>query len=61
VRGVDELKTRTFGSKVYVDVEIRAAGDMSLREAHAIAEQVHGTIEKNFPRVKHCMVHVNPV
>jgi cation diffusion facilitator family transporter len=61
VCGVDELKTRTFGSKIYVDVEIGAAGDMSLREAHEIAEQVHRTIEKNFPRVKHCMVHVNPV
>ena len=24
------------------------------------AEQVHDAIEKAFPEVKHCMVHVNP-
>lgn len=60
VQGVDLLKTRTFGSRIYVDIEISADGDMKLREAHAIAEDVHHTIEKEFPLVKHCMVHVNP-
>ena len=60
VMDVDLLKTRTFGSKIYVDIEISADGDMRLRDAHAIAENVHDTIEKEFPLVKHCMVHVNP-
>ena len=32
----------------------------TLRQAHAIAERVHDSIEKNFPKVKHIMVHVNP-
>ena len=30
--GIDSLKTRIFGSKYYVDVEIAADGDLSLRE-----------------------------
>lgn len=60
VMDVDLLKTRTFGSKIYVDIEISADGDMRLRDAHAIAENVHDSIEKEFPLVKHCMVHVNP-
>ena len=33
---------------------------MPLREAHKIAEVVHNSIEKTFPKVKHIMVHVNP-
>lgn len=60
VLGVDLLRTRIFGNKIYVDVEIRENGDITLREAHKVAEEVHHTIEKEFPDVKHCMVHVNP-
>lgn len=60
VLGVDLLHTRVFGNKIYVDIEIRADGDKTLREAHAIAEGVHDAIERSFPKVKHIMVHVNP-
>ena len=60
VLGVDLLHTRVFGNKIYVDIEIRADGEGTLRQAHAIAERVHDSIEKNFPKVKHIMVHVNP-
>ncbi|MBR4393541.1 MAG: cation transporter [Oscillospiraceae bacterium] len=60
VIGVDILRTRVFGRKIYVDLEISADGDLTLREAHDIAEKVHDTIEKTFPEVKHIMVHVNP-
>lgn len=60
VLGVDMLHTRVFGNKIYVDIEIRADGDETLRQAHAIAECVHDSIEKTFPKVKHIMVHVNP-
>lgn len=60
VLGVDLLHTRVFGNKVYVDIEICADGEETLRRAHETAEQVHDAIEKNFPKVKHIMVHVNP-
>lgn len=57
---IDQLKTRLFGDKIYVDVEIQVDGDILLREAHEIAHNVHDAIENNIPKVKHCMVHVNP-
>ncbi len=60
VQGVDLLRTRTFGSRIYVDVDITADGNMTLREAHGIAERVHEGIERQFNQVKHIMVHVNP-
>lgn len=60
VRGVDLLKTRLFGSKIYVDVEISADASLTLEDSHAIAERVHNKIEEEFEDVKHCMVHVNP-
>lgn len=60
VEGIDVLRTRDFGSMIYVDVEIKAEGSLTLYEAHDIAQQVHDDIEHDFPNVKHCMVHVNP-
>lgn len=60
VAAIDELKTRLFGDKIYVDVEICTDGATSLSEAHDVAESVHEAIEREFPKVKHCMVHVSP-
>ena len=60
VINVDLIKTRMFGNKIYIDLEISADKDMTLERAHAIAHEVHDKIEENFQDVKHCMVHVNP-
>ena len=60
VLGIDELKTRLFGSRIYVEVEILMDAEKTLVEAHETAEQVHDAIEALNPDVKHCMVHVNP-
>jgi cation diffusion facilitator family transporter len=60
VLGIDLLHTRIFGNKIYVDIEIALDGSYTLNKAHEIAEMVHDDIERNFPKVKHIMVHVNP-
>ena len=60
VKGIDSLSTRLFGNKMYVDIEIRADGEKTLNETHEIAEAVHDSIEAQFEKVKHIMVHVNP-
>lgn len=60
VMGIDVLRTRMFGSKAYVDLEISVDVKKTFREAHAIAEKVHENVEKEFPNTKHIMIHVNP-
>lgn len=60
VIALDEIKTRLFGNRMYVDIEISCDGELRLWDSHAIAETIHQKIEKQFPTVKHCMVHVNP-
>ena len=57
---IDMLHTRMFGNKVYMDLEIEVDGDKPLREGHAVAEQVHNSVETAFPDIKHIMIHVNP-
>ena len=60
VAGLDVLRTRIFGNKVYVEVEICVDASLSFTEAHNISHQVHDAIERQFPKVKHCKVHANP-
>lgn len=60
VMRIDDVKTRKFGNRIYVDIEISADGEKTLTETHKIAENVHDSIEENMVLVKHCMVHVNP-
>ena len=60
VARIDLLRTREFGNRIYIEMEIAVDGELKLSEAHAIAERVHDDIEAEFPKVKHIMIHVNP-
>ena len=60
VWSIDLLRTRIFGNKIYVDVEIGVDETLDLGSAHRISERVHDALEERFPKVKHVMVHVNP-
>jgi cation diffusion facilitator family transporter len=60
VISIDEIKTRLFGVKYYVDLEISLDKNLSLLEAHKIAEKIHDEIEDTLNDVIHCMIHVNP-
>ena len=60
VNRIDLLHTRLFGNKIYVDLEIAVDPYISLIDAHEIAESVHSSVEKQYPNIKHIMIHVNP-
>ena len=60
VRRIDVLRSREFGSRLYVELEIALDDSLTLSAAHAIAEEVHDDVEQAFPQVKHIMIHVNP-
>ena len=57
---IESLKTRLFGNKIYIDIEVSANKSISFEESHKIAHKVHDRVEKNIENVKHCMVHINP-
>ncbi|MDD4125605.1 MAG: cation diffusion facilitator family transporter [Eubacteriales bacterium] len=60
VLGLDKLSTRVFGDRIYVDAEISVDGNQTLEDAHKVAEEVHDNIEKQYPNIKHIMIHENP-
>ncbi len=60
VKRVDNLRTRLFANRIYVEVEIAVDETLSVKEGHQIAENIHDEIENTMEEVKHVMVHVNP-
>lgn len=60
VKNVDLLKTRISGSIIYVEAEIAVDRELSIVEAHDIAQRVHDKIETTFEEVRHIVIHVNP-
>ncbi len=60
VKGIKNLKTRIFGNKIYVDIEIFVDAYISVKEGHYISEKVHDKLESEIDDIKHCMVHIEP-
>lgn len=50
VRGYHDLKTRTAGSRVFVNIHIELDGDQSLRDAHAIGAGLRRAILAAYPQ-----------
>lgn len=50
VRGFHDLKTRTAGSRVFVNIHIELDGDQSLREAHDIGASLRRAILTAYPQ-----------
>lgn len=50
VRGWHDLKTRTAGSRIFVNLHIELDGDQSLREAHAIGAGLRRAILDAYPQ-----------
>lgn len=50
VRGFHDLKTRTAGSRVFVNIHIELDGDQTLRDAHAIGASLRRKILETYPQ-----------
>ena len=60
IEGVDMLKTRLFGNRIYVDIEVRIDKNMSFSDVHSLIHKLHDEIESSNTLIKHCMIHANP-
>jgi cation diffusion facilitator family transporter len=60
VKGYHTLRGRMAGSLALIDVSIHLPSNMSLREAHRIAEELEERVEKGVPFVKEMIVHAEP-
>jgi cation diffusion facilitator family transporter len=60
VEKLDLLRTRVHGNRINVDIEVVMDKELSLEKSHNIAEEVREVLLVSLPKIKFCMVHVNP-
>ena len=60
VAGHHDLRTRTAGSHVFVNIHLEIDGELSLRDAHEIGEDLRHALEARHPHID-VIVHHDPV
>lgn len=60
VRKIHQLRTRSMGGDIYVDVHVLVSSFISVSEGHFIAQMVHHDLLKALPEVKDVTVHIDP-
>ena len=60
IRGVHRVRTRGTEAEVYCDLHIWVDPAMSVRDAHALGDEVEAAVKERFPSVREVLVHVEP-
>ena len=60
VKEPHNLRTRRIGNDFAIEVHIRADGDMSVREAHALTKEIERKLYQKYGNTTHVVIHVEP-
>lgn len=60
VLSIHQLRTRSHGGNIFIDVHIQVAPDISVSEGHYISEEVEANLIKSVPDVADVTVHIDP-
>lgn len=55
-----KLRTRTVGREVFLDLHILVAPDLSIADAHQIAENLENTLDEQITRPVNITIHIEP-
>lgn len=60
VKGCHDIRTRGTSKSIFLDLHVCVKPDITLEEAHDIADRVEAMIKERFPDVVDIVVHVEP-
>jgi cation diffusion facilitator family transporter len=60
VRSCGEIRTRGGPGAVYVDLVVHVDGNMSLSQAHAVADRIEAALMRAHPEITDVVVHIEP-
>lgn len=60
VQDIHRVRSRGVHHAVELDLHLRVAGDLNVRDAHVIARQVEAQLRVKFPEVSDVVIHVEP-
>lgn len=59
VLGVHDLRTRSAGNQVFIQMHLEMNGDITLHDAHVISDQVEASVMQAFPNAE-VLIHEDP-
>jgi len=59
VVGVHDLRTRSAGNQLFIQMHLEMNGDITLHDAHVISDQVEASVMKAFPNAQ-VLIHEDP-
>ncbi len=59
IKGLHDLRTRTSGDRDFVQFHLAINGDMTVRQAHVVMDEVEAILRKEFPGVE-ILIHPDP-
>lgn len=59
LRGIHDLRTRTAGARDFVQFHVWVDGNLSVREAHRVMDEVEARLSAEFPEVE-ILIHPDP-
>ncbi|CAN5294568.1 cation diffusion facilitator family transporter [soil metagenome] len=60
VTAIHQLRTRSMGGNILVDVHVLVTANLSVSEGHYISTQVHKALDENFAKIVDVTVHIDP-
>ncbi|MEO8399907.1 MAG: cation diffusion facilitator family transporter [Ignavibacteriaceae bacterium] len=60
VKGVSDVKARWSGHKIYTEISITVANNISVEDGHSIAMNVHRHLIQKIAHLKNITIHVDP-
>lgn len=59
IKGLHDLRTRTSGDRDFVQFHLAVSGDMTVRQAHVVMDEVEAILKREFPGVE-ILIHPDP-
>ena len=59
--GIHNLRTRSMGGQGYIDAHIEVDSDLSVSEAHYIANRIEHRVKRKFPMIIDVQIHIDPL
>ena len=60
VEGVHDMRVRSLGGRYCMDLHVVVDGDLTIRQGHAISDEVEACLRAEVPRVELVTVHLDP-
>ena len=60
IRNPHRVRSRSIGGKYMITLDVEANGNMTLSQAHTLANQIEQNIRQSIPEVYDIVVHIEP-